>query len=253
MRCLLSRSRALAAHFCPPGTTAQRVYGMPPPDGYSTVSPGIPMPFWPSRRRPTVLPRLTGSADGTARLWDLRQGNEVRARGSARRTGCRCCLRSGRQACCHGQPRWRRAHLASVVGQPAPPVATTQRNCFGDCVCAGGPARPFRRRRPKCLPCGRQLRAGGAPLQRPRQRCGEGRFFPDGRRVLSGASRYRTPDRNVRSWDAASGAELFGRSTADDERVEAVAFSMDGEQALVSRGETGLQLWSLTSQTGVNP
>ena len=80
-------------------------------------------------------------------------------------------------------------------------------------------------------------------------------FAADGRRVLSAASRYRTPDRSVRAWDAAGGAELAGRPASDDDRIEAAAFAPDGTRALLSRGDRGLELWTipLSQPSGVNP
>jgi WD40 repeat protein len=73
-------------------------------------------------------------------------------------------------------------------------------------------------------------------------------FTPDGKRGLSASSQYQTRDRILRVWDLDQGAELAGRQSEGDERVESVSFGPDGKQALVSDAVGGVRLWSAPGQ-----
>jgi mono/diheme cytochrome c family protein len=68
-------------------------------------------------------------------------------------------------------------------------------------------------------------------------------FLPDGRHVVSGSSQYRSPDRVVRVWDLESGGEVASSKDDYREGVEAIAFSADGGQVLLSHATAGLRLW----------
>jgi mono/diheme cytochrome c family protein len=70
-------------------------------------------------------------------------------------------------------------------------------------------------------------------------------FTSDGRHVLSGSSRYQTPDRVIRVWEAATGKEIVERGFTPGESVEAVAFAPDGSAALLSHPGSGLRLWRI--------
>ena len=70
-------------------------------------------------------------------------------------------------------------------------------------------------------------------------------FAPDGRRLLSGSSRYQTPDRVVRVWEIDSGEEL-NRFGASEESVGCIAFSPDGQFALSGGSERSLRLQRLS-------
>jgi hypothetical protein len=68
-------------------------------------------------------------------------------------------------------------------------------------------------------------------------------FLPDGGRVVSGSSQYRTSDRVIRVWDLESGKEVAGSQDDYREGVESVAFSVDGQQVLLSHATAGLRVW----------
>jgi WD40 repeat protein len=67
-------------------------------------------------------------------------------------------------------------------------------------------------------------------------------FTADGRRALSGSSRYQTPDRVVRLWDVTTGEELPGLEGTNFERVECLAFSPDGGRVFLSQSGGVLRL-----------
>ena len=70
-------------------------------------------------------------------------------------------------------------------------------------------------------------------------------FSPDGKQVVSGSSRYQSPDKVIRVWDADTGKELRSFAAGEGEEVWCVAFSPDGTQALTGSSAKSLHLWKL--------
>jgi mono/diheme cytochrome c family protein len=69
-------------------------------------------------------------------------------------------------------------------------------------------------------------------------------FAADGAHLISGSSQYQTADRSLRRWSLADGKEAEKLKTELKEGVECVAFSGDGERALLSHPTAGVRLWS---------
>src|SRR5262249_34131070 len=68
-------------------------------------------------------------------------------------------------------------------------------------------------------------------------------FPPGGPHAPPGSSQYRAPARVIRVWDPATGRELQGLGTAEDEAVGCLAFAPDGRGALSGGPGGALRLW----------
>lgn len=71
-------------------------------------------------------------------------------------------------------------------------------------------------------------------------------FSPDGRQVFSASSQYRSAEKTFRVWDAASGREIYSVGGASSDRLGCAAFSPDGQAALSGGSEPALRYWKLS-------
>jgi WD40 repeat protein len=223
---------AVAVMLAVPSTQAQEHVRLMPQLGASPIESAV--------LSPDARLALTGGDDGTARLWDVATGEQIRSfKGHASRVNSVAFSPDGRSVLTGSYDNT--ARLWDVASGRELRTFTGHSNCVlsvafspdGRSVLTGSDDNTARL---WDAASGRQIRSFAGHVREIHSVA----FSPDGRTVLTGSE-----DKTARLWDAASGQQI--RSFADPESgINSVAFSPDGRLVLTGAGNSA-RLWDAAS------